>query len=104
MTIFDFVVLLILFLSTFISVMRGLVREVLSLASWVGAFLVAKYGAPVVSSWLTGLVSHPSARELPGTVVRVLDTGSVALSFETPGKDWPKLLIFLDDQEQGKAE
>jgi membrane protein required for colicin V production len=62
MTIFDFVVLLILFLSTFISVMRGLVREVLSLASWVGAFLVAKYGAPVVSGWLTGLVSHSGVR------------------------------------------
>jgi membrane protein required for colicin V production len=62
MTIFDFVVLLILLLSTFISVMRGLVREVLSLASWVGAFFVAKYGAPVVAGWLTGLLSHPGAR------------------------------------------
>ncbi|MDA0305353.1 MAG: hypothetical protein O3B76_03595 [Proteobacteria bacterium] len=42
--------------------------------------------------------------EITGTVVRVQDTGPVALSFETPGKDWPKLLVFLDDQEQGKAE
>jgi membrane protein required for colicin V production len=62
MTIFDIVVLLILFLSTLISVMRGLVREVLSLASWVGAFLVAKFGAPVVAGWLPGLDSYPSAR------------------------------------------
>lgn len=62
MTIFDFVVLLILLVSTFISVMRGLLREVLSLASWVGAFFVAKYGAPLVAAWLTGMVSHSGAR------------------------------------------
>ena len=69
MTIFDFVVLLILFLSIVISVMRGLVREVLSLASWVGAFLVAKYGAPVVAGWLPGLISHPNARLALGFVL-----------------------------------
>jgi len=62
MTIFDFVVLLILLLSTLISIMRGLVREVLSVASWVGAFMVAKYAAPLVAGWLTGLLSHPNAR------------------------------------------
>lgn len=69
MTIFDFVVLLILFVSTAISVMRGLLREVLSLASWVGAFIVAKYGAPVVAGWLPGVVSHPNARLALGFVL-----------------------------------
>ncbi len=69
MTIFDFVVLLILFVSTAISVMRGLLREVLSLASWVGAFIVAKYGAPVVAGWLPGVVSHPNARVALGFVL-----------------------------------
>jgi membrane protein required for colicin V production len=69
MTIFDLVVLLILFVSTAISVMRGLVREVLSLVSWAGAFFVAKYGAPVVASWLPGLVSHPNARLAFGFVL-----------------------------------
>jgi membrane protein required for colicin V production len=69
MTILDFGFLLILCGSTAISIMRGLVREVLSLASWVGAFLVAKYGAPVVASWLPGLVSHPNARLALGFVL-----------------------------------
>ena len=69
MTIFDVVVLLILLVSTLISVMRGLVREVLSLASWVGAFFAAKYGAPVVASWLSGLVSQPNLRMALGFVL-----------------------------------
>jgi membrane protein required for colicin V production len=69
MTIFDFVVLLILFVSIAISVMRGLLREVLSLVSWVGAFFVAKYGAPVVAGWLPGVVSHPNARLALGFVL-----------------------------------
>ena len=58
-------------------------------------------GAFTVRTPVEGKVQHV---EITGTVVRVLDTGSVALNFETPGKDWPKLLIFLDDQEQGRAE
>ena len=28
--------------------------------------------------------------------IRVQDDGSVALSYATPGHDWPKLLEFLD--------
>ena len=62
MTVFDFVFLLILAVSMFISVLRGLVREVLSLVSWIGAFFVAKYGAPVVGTWLSGWISHPEIR------------------------------------------
>jgi membrane protein required for colicin V production len=41
MTLFDYSVLLILVASIALGIMRGLVREVLSLASWVIAFLVA---------------------------------------------------------------
>ena len=62
MTIFDYVFLLILAVSMVISVIRGLVREVLSLASWIGAFIIAKYGAPVVSGWMSGLIEHPKMR------------------------------------------
>ena len=39
--------------------------------------------------------------EITGTVVRVQDDGAVALTFQTPGKDWPKLLVFLNKQEHG---
>ena len=45
MTIFDYLVLLVLGCSVVISMLRGLVRELLSLASWVIAFVVANaYG------------------------------------------------------------
>ena len=42
MTSFDYAVLAILGISILLSMMRGLVREVLALASWVVAFIVAK--------------------------------------------------------------
>lgn len=42
MTIFDYVVLGVLVISILLSVMRGVVRELLSLAGWVVAFMAAK--------------------------------------------------------------
>lgn len=42
MTAFDYAVLIIIGLSIILSVMRGLVREVLSILGWVAAFYVAK--------------------------------------------------------------
>jgi membrane protein required for colicin V production len=45
MTLFDYVVLFIVIVSILIGTIRGLVKEILSLASWVLAFLVANaYG------------------------------------------------------------
>ncbi|MEO7320651.1 MAG: CvpA family protein, partial [Nitrosospira sp.] len=41
MTIFDYSVLAILVVSILLSVVRGVVRELLSLAGWVVAFMVA---------------------------------------------------------------
>lgn len=50
MTLFDYLVLLILIASIIISTMRGIVKEVLSLASWVIAFLVANaYGVKLAA-------------------------------------------------------
>ena len=46
MTLFDYLVLFILIASVVISTLRGLVKEILSLVSWVVAFVVANlYGA-----------------------------------------------------------
>ncbi|MEO8599660.1 MAG: CvpA family protein [bacterium] len=46
MTIFDYLVLFVLLCSILISMMRGLLKEVLSLLGWVAAFVVANaYGA-----------------------------------------------------------
>lgn len=42
MTVFDYAVLIIIGLSVFLGIMRGLVREVLGLVGWIVAFFVAK--------------------------------------------------------------
>ena len=50
MTAFDYVVLTILIASIVVSVFRGLVKEVLSLAAWLAAFLVAnRFGADLAA-------------------------------------------------------
>lgn len=46
MTLIDVVVLVIVGLSALFGIFRGLVREVLALAAWVGAFLAANVFAP----------------------------------------------------------
>ena len=38
--------------------------------------------------------------DITGTVVRAQDDGPVALSYATPGHDWPMLLEFLDLKER----
>lgn len=50
MTAFDYVVLTILIASIVVSVLRGLVKEVLSLIAWIAAFIVAnRYGADMAA-------------------------------------------------------
>lgn len=58
MTIFDYVVLCILIASIVISTLRGLIKEILSLVSWIVAFVVANlYGAqlaPMLPAMIPG--------------------------------------------------
>ena len=58
MTIFDYVVLCILIASIVISTLRGLIKEILSLVSWIVAFVVANlYGAqlaPLLPAMIPG--------------------------------------------------
>lgn len=50
MTAFDYVVLTILAASIVVSMLRGLVREVLSLIAWIAAFILAnRYGADMAA-------------------------------------------------------
>lgn len=64
MTIFDYLVLFILISSVVISTLRGLIKEILSLLSWIVAFVVANvYGAQLA----------PLLPEMiPGDVVRLM--------------------------------
>jgi len=67
-TLFDYVVLTILVASVVISVVRGLVKEVLSLGAWFAAFVVANAFAAQMAAWLPAAV----LRLLPGDVARLI--------------------------------
>lgn len=62
MTWVDLTILAIIGISALISVFRGLIREVLSLAAWVCAFFVAQTFMHDVTVLFAGHVSLPSAR------------------------------------------
>lgn len=64
MTVFDYLVLFVLGASVVISLMRGLVKEVLSLAGWVLAFVVANAYAATLGQMLPPAV--------PGEVLRLI--------------------------------
>ena len=74
MTIFDYIVLIILGLSVLIGVMRGLLREVLSIAGWVAAFLVAKFYTAQLSPLLPQAISADSLRYMAAFIVLFLST------------------------------
>ena len=48
----------------------------------------------------TPLLDKVQSMEITGTVVRVQPDGGVALTFEQPRSDWPKLLVFLDKKQR----
>lgn len=64
MTVFDYAVFLIFGLSVLLSVIRGMVREVLALAGWLIAFLVANLFAPDLAPMLPDAISGEPWRVL----------------------------------------
>jgi membrane protein required for colicin V production len=62
MTGFDYIVLIVLGLSVLVSVVRGAVREVLALASWVVSGFVAIRFAPSVAGLFPAVVTSPEVR------------------------------------------
>jgi membrane protein required for colicin V production len=64
MTLFDYVVIAIVGLSLIIGVMRGAVKEVFSLASWIVAFIVAKTMSVAVAGIMESMIANPTLRLL----------------------------------------
>jgi membrane protein required for colicin V production len=64
MTLFDYAVLTIISLSVLIGVVRGLVREILALAGWVVAFLVASMFSAELAGMLVNQIADESWRVL----------------------------------------
>ena len=64
MTLFDYLVLFVLICSIVISTLRGLVKEILSLASWVVALMVANLYGDSLAQMLPAII--------PGSVTRLI--------------------------------
>lgn len=69
MTIFDYVVLGIFFVSILLSIIRGLVREVLSIAGWVVAFIAASSYASDFEPYIPPEIGGESLRIIAAFVV-----------------------------------
>ena len=72
MTVFDLVALLVIAVSVGFSIRRGLVREVLSLLSWIIAFWLARLFAAVVAGWLPSAWSHQGLRIAIGFIAVIV--------------------------------
>ncbi|MGC6406636.1 CvpA family protein [Bisgaard Taxon 45] len=53
----DYIIIAIIALSIIISLLRGFIREVMSVVSWIVAFLVANHFYPYLASYLTQIES-----------------------------------------------
>lgn len=69
MTLFDYAVLVIIGLSVLFGVMRGLVREVMSLVAWIAAFVAANFLAAEVAALLPQGWATEELRLLVGFMV-----------------------------------
>jgi len=69
MTLFDYFVIAIIGISMLVGLMRGAIKEVFSLASWILAFIIAKVYSAELSRWLENLVSNSSLRLLTAFIV-----------------------------------
>lgn len=78
MTIFDYAVLTIIGISIILSVMRGLVREVLAIVGWIAAFYVAKTYVDQLVPMMPADIPTESLRVLAAFLVLFLATLLVA--------------------------
>lgn len=62
MTGFDYAVLTVISASVLLGLWRGVVSEILALAAWIVAFLVARVAATEVAGLLTGQIAEPGLR------------------------------------------
>src|SRR5690606_3406086 len=70
----DWVILAIVFISSMISLMRGFVREALSLVSWIAAFIVARMFHPNMQTLLADTISVPSVRFIAAFLILFVAT------------------------------
>jgi len=74
MSVFDYAMLGMVLVSVAVSIWRGLVREVVSLLSWLVALWVAARFSVAFSEWLPAAMTNPSARYMTAFVALFLAT------------------------------
>lgn len=62
MVLIDWVIIVVVVLSTLVSLARGFVKEAMSLATWIAAFLLARWLAPRFSYYFVNLFESPSVQ------------------------------------------
>ncbi len=62
MTAFDYAVLTVISASVLLGLWRGVMSEILAIAAWIVAFLVARVMAGEVANWLSGQIAEPGLR------------------------------------------
>lgn len=77
----DYAIFGIIFLSMILGLMRGFVREVVSLAVWVIAFWIAAYFAKDVMPHLGGIVTHPAFAFATAFLLLLLATLFIGMLF-----------------------
>jgi membrane protein required for colicin V production len=82
MTIFDYAVLAVIGVSVLISVMRGALREMMAVGSWVGSACLAVFFAPAVATLLPAQLSNPSLR-LAAAFAAILLAGLLVFALAT---------------------
>lgn len=65
----DYAIIAVVLLSILISLVRGFVREALSLASWILAFIVALKFYPAMSTVLENLIHSPTLRTISAFLI-----------------------------------
>ena len=74
MTIFDYLVLFVLVCSVVISTLRGLIKEILSLASWIVSLMVANLYGERLSAMLPDMIPGNSTRLIVAFIALFIGT------------------------------
>lgn len=82
LTAVDWVIIVVLLLSTLLSLWRGFVREALSLAGWVTAFFVANLFGDSMASLLAGTIDNITGRYVAAYAILFVAT-LIAFTFVT---------------------
>lgn len=101
MTSFDYVFLTIVGVSVLLSIMRGFIREILSLAGWIAAFVIARMYSVQVAELLPANIPSESLRILAAFVILFfavlllasLLTIALSLLFKNIGLNWLDRLL-----------